>query len=77
MRAYVFVTTGTKANPREVAKQVRRIAGVKSADLCWGLPDLIALVEAADAKALESVVLDQIHKIPGVDKTDSHIVSES
>lgn len=77
MRAYIFVTTAAKANPRQIAKDVSRIAGVKSADVCWGLPDIIALAETSDMKALETMIVDQVQKIVGVDKTDTHIVAGS
>jgi len=77
MRAYVFITTVAKANPRQIAQEIGRIAGIKSADICWGLPDIIATAEAADMKVLETMVLDQVQKIGGVDKTDTHIVAGS
>jgi DNA-binding Lrp family transcriptional regulator len=77
MRAYIFVATATKANPRQIAQEMRRIAGVSSADICWGVPDIIALAEASDMKGLETVVVDQVQKIAGVDKTDTHIVAGS
>ena len=77
VKAYIFVNTATKGNPADVAQQLRRIPGIKSADMCWGLPDIIALAEAADAKALQTLVLDKIQKTPGVDQTDSHIVAEA
>jgi DNA-binding Lrp family transcriptional regulator len=77
MRAYVFVTAATKANPRQIAQEMARIPGIKSADICWGLPDIIALAEAPDMKGLETMVLDQVQKIGGVDKTDTHLVAGS
>jgi DNA-binding Lrp family transcriptional regulator len=53
------------------------MAGVKSADLCWGVPDIIAVAEAADAKQLQVMVLDKVQKVAGVKQTDTHIVAES
>jgi DNA-binding Lrp family transcriptional regulator len=44
--------------------------------VCWGLPDVIALVEARDAKALQSFVLDKMQSIAGVNTTDTHLVFE-
>lgn len=73
MRAYVFITTTPRGEPREVVREVARINGVKAADLCWGLPDIIAVAEAPDMKALETTVVDPIQKLSGVDKTDTHI----
>lgn len=77
MQAYVFVTAAPKANPRQVAEAMRRVSGIKSADLCWGVPDIIAFAEAADMKALETVVIEQLQKIPGVERTDTHILAGS
>lgn len=33
---------------REAVKGIEKIEGVKSVEACWGRPDLIAQVEAAD-----------------------------
>ena len=76
MKAYVFINV-TVGKPADVVQELRRIAGVKSADICWGLPDVIAVAEAADAKALQILVLDKIQKIANVKETDTHIVCES
>ncbi len=76
MKAYIFVNAAA-GKPTDVVQQIRRIPGVKSAEMCWGLPDIITLAEAADAKALQVLVLDKIQKIPDVKETDTHIVCES
>jgi DNA-binding Lrp family transcriptional regulator len=76
MRAYVFVNA-TAGKTRDVVGELRSIQGVKSADLCWGLPDLVAAVEAADLKELGEVVLNRIQKVAGVTQSDTHIVIES
>ena len=55
---------------------IRRVGGVKSADICWGLPDIVALVEAADAATLQKLVLDKIQQITGVSQTATHIIFE-
>jgi DNA-binding Lrp family transcriptional regulator len=75
MRAYVFIHA-VPGKSASVAGELRRAGGVKSADICWGLPDIVALVEAADSKALQGLVLDKIQKIAGVSQTDTHIVFE-
>ena len=74
MKAYVFVTASTAANPTQVVQQIRQISGVRAADLCWGQPDIIAVAEGADAKALQDLVIDKIQKVSGVTQTDSHLV---
>lgn len=75
MKAYVFIGASTAAGPAMVAQQIRNIAGIKSADLCWGQPDIIAVAEAADVRALQELVLDKIRKVTGVTQTDSHLVA--
>jgi len=74
MKAYVFVTATTAVNPAQVAQQIRQIPGIKVADLCWGLPDIIAVAEAADAKAMQDLVVDRVQKVSGAVGTDTHIV---
>jgi len=56
-----------------VASKVAEIAGVKAAHPCWGLPDIIAQVEAENEAALENLVLGQIQAIEGVIETDTHV----
>ena len=76
MKAYVFINI-SPGKAADAVRELRRVDGVKSADLCWGLPDVIAMVEAADLKALRDVVLSKIQKIAGVSQTDTHIFLES
>ncbi len=75
MKAYVFVHVVPGKNAG-VVEQLRRLDGVKSADICWGLPDIIVLVEAADARTLQDFVLNRVQGIAGVTKSDSHLVFE-
>ncbi len=75
MKAYVFVNVAA-GKAADVLQPLRRIEGVKSADICWGLPDLVLQVEAADAKSLQDLVLNKIQKTGGVNQTDTHIVME-
>ncbi len=75
MRAYVLITA-RPGKSREVAGKVAVISGVKAAHACWGLPDVIAQVEAENEAALESLVLGEIQAIEGVVGTDTHIAIE-
>lgn len=50
MKAYVFIIVAP-GKSTDVVAAVRRISGVKSADICWGPPDIVARMEAADATA--------------------------
>ena len=42
-KAYLFVS-GKAGKTKDVAKALARLSGVKAADICWGLPDIIAVV---------------------------------
>ncbi len=53
---------------------MQRIEGIKSANACWGRPDIFAFAEVKDDKALANTVLDKILTIDGVENTDTHIV---
>jgi DNA-binding Lrp family transcriptional regulator len=72
MRAYVFVNAKA-GKPKSVAKEVARLEGVKAADACWGIPDVIVLAEVKNERALNELVLNRIAKLPGVEHTDTHI----
>ena len=72
MKAYVFIRVQPQ-KARTVAQKVAEIAGVKAAHPCWGVPDIIAQVEAENEAALENLVLGQIQAIEGVVETDTHV----
>jgi len=72
MKVYVFIRV-QPGKSREVAGKVAEIAGVNAAHPCWGLPDIIAQVEAETEAALENLVLGQIQAIEGVIETDTHV----
>ena len=75
MKAYVFINVAP-GRTVEVAARLRGVAGVLFAETCWGLPDIIARVEAPDLKMLQELVLKHIQAVPGVTQTDTHIVWE-
>jgi len=75
MKAYVLINVRA-GQSRHVVNKLRQLEGVTSADACWGRPDIFALVEAKDDKALANSVLDSIQKIDGVESTDTHILIE-
>jgi len=72
MRAYIFVNVKA-AKAKVVARQLAQLEGVKAADACWGMPDVIALVEVKNERALNELVFTQISKIADVEHTDTHI----
>jgi DNA-binding Lrp family transcriptional regulator len=75
MKAYVLINAKA-GKSRAVVRKLRQIKGVRSANACWGRPDVFALVDAANDKALAASVLDRIQRIAGVESTDTHIVIE-
>lgn len=72
MRAYVFVNAKA-GKAKAVAKQLAQLPGVRAADACWGMPDIIAMVEVRNERALNDLVFNAIAKVPGVEHTDTHI----
>jgi DNA-binding Lrp family transcriptional regulator len=74
-QAYVFVYA-TPGRIEAVATAVGRLGGVRSAHECWGRPDVIAFVEAANPRALGRIVLRRIQRVRGVEATDTRIVVE-
>jgi len=75
VKAFVFIEVGPGRSP-EVISQVKRIECVTSAHVCWGHPDIIAILEATDKMTLSDAVLRRIQAIPGVSSTDTHLVIE-
>lgn len=76
MKAYVFINVESGKSPYVVSR-LREIEAVKAADPCWGLPDIIALVEVPELKALQELMLNRVQKITEVKQTDTHIVWEA
>jgi DNA-binding Lrp family transcriptional regulator len=60
-----------------VGEAIAKVEGVKSAHACWGLPDVIALVEAPNHKTLGRIVLQKVRRAPGVEATDTRIIVEA
>ncbi|MFQ5663028.1 MAG: Lrp/AsnC family transcriptional regulator [Terriglobia bacterium] len=73
MQAYVFIQVAP-GKSTQVAGRLGAIEGVQAAHICWGLPDVIVLVEVPDLKSLQEFVVDKIQAVPGVNQTDTHIV---
>ena len=75
MKAYVVITAkaGTAC---EVADSMARLPGVQMADACWGGGDVYAVVEFLAWKELNALVLDKVHSMPGVIRTETHVAVE-
>jgi len=75
MRAYVLI----EVRPgiiREVAHQIRRLEGVRRADVTFGPYDVVVEIEVEDLAALGDLVDRQIQPIPGVQDTLTCLVVE-
>ena len=71
MRAYVVVTVGPdKAG--DAARQITSPHVAKMANACWGDPDVCAVVEVAESRGLNKLVIDKIQKLEGVGGTSTH-----
>jgi len=75
MRAYVLINT-RPGKARDIVAAVARLEGVRHAEACWGIPDIFVEVQTADEKGLNELVIDQIQKLDGVERTETHIVVE-
>ncbi len=72
-KAYLFVNAKA-GRTKNVVKVLARLSGVEAADICWGMPDIIAVVSIKNERALSDLVLGEIQQIPGVEHTETHIV---
>jgi DNA-binding Lrp family transcriptional regulator len=75
MKAYLFINVRA-GKAAEVMESVQRATGVRRADLCWGRPDIIAVVDVPDEDALGKMVLGEVQPIEGVESTDTHLAFE-
>ena len=75
MKAYIFINAAPPVKPGALAAEIKRMTGVTAADVCWGLPDIIAVVNVPDVKDLQKLVLEKLQKTRGVERTDTHVVA--
>ncbi len=73
MKAFVLVNVSAGKSPNVVAA-LRRIDAVQIAHACWGRPDIFALVEVRNERALSNLVIEKVQSIDGIESTDTHIV---
>jgi len=59
---------------QDVLNALKSLPGVEQAHACFGQPDIFGLVTAQDDRTLSDLIMQQIHTIPGVEETDTHIV---
>jgi DNA-binding Lrp family transcriptional regulator len=75
MRAYVLVTV-RPGNVRDIVQQIKNLSGVKSANACWGMPDVFVVAEVESADELNKLVIGEIQSLEGVERTETHIAIE-
>ena len=72
MKAYVVITAKT-GMAVEIAHTMAGLPGVKMADACWGSHDVYSVVEVLDWKDLNTLVLEKVQRLPGVERTETHV----
>ena len=75
VRAYVLINA-RPGKAGDVVAAVARLEGARHAAACWGISDIFVEVQTADEKGLNELVIDQIQKLDGVERTETHIVVE-
>jgi hypothetical protein len=75
MKAYVVITAKA-GTAREIADAMATLPGVMMADACWGGGDVYAVVEFPAWKELNTLVLDKVHSMAGVIRTETHVAVE-
>ncbi|MGH7273985.1 MAG: Lrp/AsnC ligand binding domain-containing protein [Nitrospiria bacterium] len=74
-RVYLRINTAV-GREKEVRDALRRIRGVKAADMVTGRYDVIAIVEEETYESTFKTVLDKVRGIKGVTKTETDLVIE-
>jgi len=72
--AYVCVKCQPKMDA-DVARETVKIPGVMEADWTYGFCDILFKVNVASVEQLDEIVLKRIRKIPGVESTETLVVS--
>jgi DNA-binding Lrp family transcriptional regulator len=73
IQAYVLI----RAHPgkaRVVAEAISKVTGCRSVCTVTGRYDVIALLEAEDLKGLGDLILQKVHTIDGVERTETAVV---
>ncbi len=73
IQAYVMIRT-RPGKARNVADAIAKITGCRSVCTVTGRYDVIALLESEDLKALGDLILQKIHTIDGVERTETAVV---
>jgi DNA-binding Lrp family transcriptional regulator len=73
--AYLFVECA-QDHAKGVLSRLRRVPGVRDAHIVIGHYDIIAIIEAPDAKEISEIALSKVQSISGVHKTTTNLVVE-
>ncbi len=74
VQAYVFIRV-LKGNANAVLRAVSRIKNVKSARMVTGRYDIVAFVEVESLEDLGKLVASRIHRVRGVQSTETAVVT--
>jgi len=72
--AYVLVECASGKNIKNVRDQIRRLKGVKSAELVTGPYDIVVQIQGKDINELTSVVTSKLLATKGVGKTITLVI---
>ena len=76
MKAYVVITA-KGGTARDIAHQMGALAGVQMADACWGTGDVYSIVEFKDWDELNTLIIDKLQKMRGVERTETHVAVDA
>lgn len=68
MKAFILFNVNIGTIP-EVVHNLRRLPAVQSAEMTFGEYDIVAVVETENINALARMVAQEIHPMPGVQRT--------
>lgn len=66
--AYLLINVAT-GSELQVADDLRKVDGVSGVRVVTGLHDVIAYVEADSLEVLKQEIIEQIRKVPGIQRT--------
>jgi DNA-binding Lrp family transcriptional regulator len=67
-RAYVLIETAV-GKTKDVALTLSKVDGIKEVNGVTGPYDVIAVVEGVDLTAVGNLVTNEIHPVPGIERT--------
>lgn len=68
MKAYVLIKTHI-GEIKQVLKELRKLDGVRSAEMTFGPYDVVAVVEQDDITTFGNLLANSVQPIPGVEQT--------